>query len=163
MESAFDWSISSETFPLRDGCSEALSSSAAPTGVTTTARWRTCWIFMRRGARISPWMRMGTVRTVEAAEGSGEGAREGRPRETYFLFFAAGRRRGAGSLSARGRDQTGTEAGGGGVRFPIMSRVRGCCSSCHLCHLSFHLWGYREHPQTKRKSKETERPRLWLR
>lgn len=37
---------------------------------------------MRLGARISPWMRMGTVRTLEAAAGSGEGAREGLPRET---------------------------------------------------------------------------------
>lgn len=37
---------------------------------------------MRLGARISPWMRMGTVRTVEAAAGSGEGAREGRNTKT---------------------------------------------------------------------------------
>ena len=37
---------------------------------------------MRPGARISPWMRMGTVRTVEAAAGSGEGAREGCNRKT---------------------------------------------------------------------------------
>lgn len=42
------------------------------------ARWRTCWIFTRPGARISPWMRMVTVSRVEAAAGRGK---EGKVRE----------------------------------------------------------------------------------
>lgn len=67
-------------------------------------------------------------------------------------------------MGGMGAGREGTEPGGGGVWFLIMSwKETIVVNNCYLSHLFFHFWGCREHPQTERKSQETEGPWLWLR
>ena len=53
------------------------------------------------------------------------------------------------------------QPGGGGVCFQISCREN-IVNNCYLSHLFLLFWGSREHPQTERKSEETEGPWLWL-
>lgn len=124
-------------------------------------------IFMRLGARISPMDEDGDGETVEAAAGSGEGAREGRFKEN--IIFVPGR-------EETGRDEPGNrfcwletppplggrragqegQPGGGGVCFQMASLAENIVNSCYLSHLFLFFWGS-EQPQTERKKRRNGR------
>lgn len=81
---------------------------------------------MRPGARISPWMRMGTVRIVETAAGGGEGVREGKHNLSSWqcppAWEPGATEPGFGLETAHfGKNEGGARKGmgGGGVHFQI--------------------------------------------
>lgn len=105
---------------------------------------------------------MGTVRTVEAAAGSGEGATEGRTRKTISILPGReGGRRGTGfrlewrlrPLRGRawGRDWEGTGMGGdGGSAFRCLGRE----TIVVFLLLTLYLWGAESIHKLKEKAKK---------
>lgn len=97
---------------------------------------------------------------------------ERRASSGFVISLLPGREDGSGTTGfgwrlrplreAWGRDPEGPRAAVVGVRFQMRSWQR-LLSEMSSFYLHFDFWGSRKHPQTERKSEETEGPRLRLR